>query len=248
MDGTIESLAVMTKDQFISEFERYILDYYHHNPHRGLDNKSPLEFFEEVKHRTLSTSLELHHKLDGYAGWEKEVNLTDTGIQYKNLRYYSDDLRSLRDYLVTSEQLRGRHPKVTALIDDSKVSQISVVDERDNELLVVPCQSQNVEEDCYRFEYDASRKPRNENNHRAFVAEYPNTQQKPATSDKGLDKNAPNLQSLDEELSDDDIKALLKNGTGIGARDFGNHKHQNDSNQSDLDFDNDDFPGDFAEY
>jgi putative transposase len=232
MDGTIESLAVLTKDQFISEFERYILDYYHHNPHRGLDNESPLKFFEKVKHLALSTSLELRFKLDGYAGWHKEVNLTDTGIQYKNLRYYSNDLRSLRDYLVTTEQLRGKHPKVTAVINNSDVSQISVVDERDNELLVIPCQSQNVEEDCYRFEYDASRK----------------TQQKSTASGNTSSKSPPNLHNLDEELSDDEVTSIIKNGAGIGERDYSSYKRQDDSNQNDADFDNDDIPGDFAEY
>jgi putative transposase len=249
MDGTIESLAVLTRDEFENEFERFILDYYHHTPHRGLDNKTPLEFFEEVKHLSLSTSLDLHHKLDGFAGWDKEVNLTETGIEYKNLRYYSDDLRSLRDYLVTSGQRRGNHPKVTALIDDSDVSKISVIDERDNELFVVQCQSQTVEEGCYRFEHDASRKPRNEKSHKPFVSTIRNPSKQPASSGRTSNKNT-SILSLGEELSKDEVENMMKNGNGLGARDFSSQKSEDDLIEDDPEFNScqDDIPNDFAEY
>jgi putative transposase len=249
MDGTLESLAVLTREEFENEFERFILDYYHHAPHRGLDNKTPLEFFDEIKHLSLSTSLDLHHNLDGFAGWDKEMNLTETGVQYKNLRYYSEKLGALRSYLVVANKISKGHPKVTVLIDDSDVSKISVIDDRDNELFVVQCQSQTVEEGCYRHELEASRKPRNEKGHMAFVSNVGKSAKSSASTDDTDDKTT-SYQSLEDELTEDEVEGLITNGNGLGARDFSSLTPEEDSTESDPDFNSseDHIDGDFDEY
>lgn len=249
MDGTLESLAVLTREEFENEFERFVLDYYHQTPHRGLDNKTPLEFYEEVKHLTLSTSLDLHHKLDGFAGWDKEMNLTKTGIQYKNLRYYSEKLGALRNYLLVANKISKGHPKVTVLIDDSDVSKVSVIDERDNELFVVQCQSQTVAEGCYRHELEASRKPRNENGHKAFVSDVGKSAKSSGSTDDTDDKTT-SYQRLEDELSKDEVEGLITNGNGLGARDFSNLPPEENSIENDADFNRseDDIYGDFDEY
>lgn len=250
MDGTIESLAVLTKEEFIQEFERYILDYYHQNPHTSLGNKSPSEFYEEVKHICPAACPESSSKLEAYAGTDRELNLTETGIQLNSLRYYSKELSELRYYLMANFPPKGNHPKVTVLVNNDDLSKIGVWDESAKEVLIVYCTDPTITEDTYLYEHNAKRRPRNITDVRPFECSISPDKSAENKNSRSVNKKTDDrpLHQLSDQLTTSDLNSLVDSGNGLVKVNYSDYKQNGESNIEIVDFFDDSESDDFDDF
>ena len=229
LESTIQELAVLTKDEFIAEFERYILDHYHENSHRGLGNRSPLEVWEKYQHLGMPISPDAYEKIKAYAGIDRELILRTKGIEINNLVYCSKALRKHYHNLVASNSLGKRNPKVTVLVNNDDVSKIGVLDDFTNEIIPVPCTNPSIAEGTSLHEYQATRKTRKAGNSKPFTSNVGADRQPKKSKSNSEPKN---YHSIEERLDDKDLMGLMNAGNGIGAKDFG-HITQKEVDEAD---------------
>lgn len=229
LESTIQELAVLTKDEFIAEFERYILDHYHENSHRGLGNRSPLEVWEKYQHLGMPISPDAYEKIKAYAGIDKELILRTKGIEINNLVYCSKALRKHYHNLVASNSLGKRNPKVTVLVNNDDVSKIGVLDDFTNEIIPVPCTTPTIAEGTSLQEYQATRKTRKAGNSKSFISNV-GADRKSKKSESNSEPT--NYHSIKKPLGDPELAGLMKSGNGVGAKDFG-HITQKEIDEAD---------------
>lgn len=246
MDSTIEKIAVVTEEEFISEFERYILDFYHQSSHRGLDNKSPMEFYNEIKHLAPSIDPEMSKNIKGFAGVDRALTLTPSGINVNNQRYCSKALEDLYSNLAANVPRRSGNPKVTVLVNNDDISSVGVLDEFENDLFSVPCVDPKVQVGTPLYVQKATRRPRKSGNTKTFVSNVGSNTSTAANANN----SAPNqtgtsnpepepLDKLSETLDDAQLDELLKDCNGLTTKDFSHIPQREAATEGDVPSDDD---------
>lgn len=215
VDSTIEKLAVMTRDEFVAEFEHYILNVYHRNPHRGLDGHTPLEHYEACKHLVRPAIVQDFSKISAFHGFSTEVSLSREGVQTNTLKFNSTELKQLRKKLMT-ETRKNASPKVTVLFNPDDVSTVSVVDDYEGELIVVPCMDSRATPgmslDTFKRRY---RSKINDDKHVRYVP--------PTYTSRGKRKGSSSKQAsahdIDKKRGHQDWEDQLNSSDAIGQHD-----------------------------
>lgn len=227
IDSSLEEMAVLTKDEFISEFERYVLDYYHQNPHRGLGNISPIQAWKQYEHTALPINPHVYEKIKGLSGVDHVAKLRETGVHINGLEYTSTELLELRKTLTMISTTRKQCPKVTILVNNDDVSKIGVLDEINNEIIPVPCKDLTIVEGTSLQEKKANQVSRNLLATKGFTSDVGKNRKKNNKKTKSKPA-ANNYHELDDPLDDDTLREMLGNGNGLSTRDF-SHLHVRDT-------------------
>ncbi|MGR5064618.1 hypothetical protein [Photobacterium sp. DNB22_13_2] len=142
-DETLKRSASLTVSQFKDELYHYILRDYHLRPHRGLNGDTPLNVWKK--------GIDMY----GYSVPESANVIRMTyprcatvsldpirGVQYKGLKYHSDQLRNIYRYI--SKPSDKKNPKIEIFITHSDMSHVLVCDPSHQEYLMVPCTNKAV--------------------------------------------------------------------------------------------------------
>jgi putative transposase len=111
---------------------KWIVDYYHDRPHRGLAGKTPLEVWREGCSERVIELPAFPAELDLIGAHVAHSTVFHYGIQVDNLFYNSDLLRELRSR-------RDERLVVEVRYREEDVSKVLVRDPRSNEFFEVPC-------------------------------------------------------------------------------------------------------------
>lgn len=111
---------------------KWIVDYYHNKPHRGLAGKTPLEVWREGCAERVIELPAFPADLDVIAAHTAHCSVFHYGVQVDNLFYNSDLLREIRGR-------RDEKVEVEVRYREEDVGSIMVRDPRSNEFFEVPC-------------------------------------------------------------------------------------------------------------
>jgi putative transposase len=137
-EKSLEAMATLTLDDFINVLEQFILDHYHQNSHRGLDNDTPANVCEKALEDYCPRIVHDLSKLEIYGGADTSgVIQASKGIQRNNVFYMSNQLRDL--YIDLAKSNKRKNPKVDFLYNPKDISKISVIDENKGTMFLVPC-------------------------------------------------------------------------------------------------------------
>lgn len=140
-DRTIEQMAHLSCDEFESILENYILNIYHNNPHKGLDDLTPIEAWEEVKDRCPPQLACDFTEIAKYRGQRESRKIClPKGITIKGVQYNCPELQKIGHQL--ERQFKDR--KVQLMFDPLDISEITVINPLTNGMLVVQGKSVNV--------------------------------------------------------------------------------------------------------
>jgi len=227
-DETLVKMAKLTADEFKESLEKFIVDVYHQNSHRGLDGLSPAQAVSHAQKRTFPALVPNMNTLDVLGGVEfKGTIQTYSGIQKNSLHYQSTELRSLYNRLSTYET-KG-NPKVTYLYDINDISKIAVIDPDTMEAFSVPCTHPHIECGLSLYEYKANKQAVLEGTYqvleRSTFAAKRNTDSTSANSEhhsssakKGTPKG--HTISISGHQSDEEMAALIDSQQSRIAKDF----------------------------
>lgn len=148
--------AIITLDVLRHIVHKWIADYYHQKPHRGLDQYSPAAFWAanvKAEDITMAHDPAEINKMLGRTIPEKSI--THKGIELNGLLYNSPELMQLR-------RIHGDGLKADIRIDESDIGQVYVVLEQNQGYLTVPAlnidyakgMSKWLHEKCRQFAKD----------------------------------------------------------------------------------------------
>ncbi|MPW27794.1 DDE-type integrase/transposase/recombinase [Agarivorans sp. B2Z047] len=161
---TVEAAAVVTLSEFTRYLEEYIADYYHQNPHKGLDGLSPAQKLSQCKKDFYPRPVPNLAKLDALIGatYERTIQATH-GIQIENLHYHSTELKNLRFKLLQKKRkskdrkTSSDKTKVKVIFNARDISTITVLVPGKMEMLVVPLRDKTVAPGTSLVEYQAQK-------------------------------------------------------------------------------------------
>lgn len=138
LDGTIEQKACVTVDDLTKYLEEYICDYYHQNPHKGLEGLSPQQAVESHLGIFKPRPVPDVNLINAFSGVERTATIQQVnGIQIHKLTYRNDELKSLYNKLISE----GKSRKVEVLYNEYDISKITVIVPDSLEMLVVHCRN-----------------------------------------------------------------------------------------------------------
>lgn len=136
-EGTMEELACVKVSEFEQALVTYIVDGYHQSSHRALDDRTPMEVWdqhvEEHCPRPLLPSDMDYLRIFGGVMFEKKRLREVTGIELESIKYQSKALNELYWRLRRSDP----KPTVMVLLDPYDVATITVIDPETGEPLEV---------------------------------------------------------------------------------------------------------------
>lgn len=135
-DDTVAKSAQLTIDEFSELVHHFIVDVYHHTPHKGLRNQTPFEAWQagiEAMPPLAPSDLSEIKCLRGIKETRKLSRLT--GVTFRNERFHSNALVDLFDAICNDQETSV---KVEVRGDPMDASAITVVSPVDGSLLDVP--------------------------------------------------------------------------------------------------------------
>ncbi|WP_411992064.1 transposase [Agarivorans sp. DSG3-1] len=141
---TIEQAAVVTLSEFTRYLEEFIADYYHQNPHKGLDGLSPSQKLEQCRNDFLPRPVADLSKINALTGATCERTIQEThGIQIQGLHYNSTELRNLRFRLMNNRENK-KPGKVEVIFNAQDISSVTVLVPGEIDMLIVPLRDKTV--------------------------------------------------------------------------------------------------------
>jgi putative transposase len=137
--------AVVTLSTLRKIVEKWIVDYYHQKPHRGI-GKTPAQAWEELISRVDRYLPESTAHLDTAFSRVESRKLTKDGIEFDSLFYQSEDLRRIRETL-------GDVIDVDIRVMDDDVGYIMVQVPHSNTLVRVPAVDQAYADSLTRWQH-----------------------------------------------------------------------------------------------
>ena len=175
-DKALKQSAQMTLKAFEMRLTKYIVDFYHQNPHSALDGRTPDQMWHKsiAENRDPQPVSRMHTALmlkgEKYV---RSLNLTK-GITLKNGRYQSKELQMLHEE-IRKKQRTGKI-EVECLFDPSDISKITVIEKKLKRIIEVPAVNASLKKGMSLAEYDAIRsenddvRAENEKNAESFSA------------------------------------------------------------------------------
>lgn len=119
-DYDSEKMATLTVEEFRKVIIKFIVDIYHHRPHRGLEYFTPFHAWEKaVETHGFPGNITPAQRLAGFGISEKGVRLDNQGVLYVGISYASTDLGALLMKL-------GIGAKVDIVVDPEDLGSIFV--------------------------------------------------------------------------------------------------------------------------
>ncbi|NVJ64760.1 MAG: transposase family protein [Flavobacteriaceae bacterium] len=220
LDNTLEELAQLSKDEFETKLETYILSIYHHNPHRGLDDWSPIDAWEAIKDNCPPPILCDFSNLNKFHGARAERVISPvTGFSLNGVKYNCQELQKLGHTLARRNKNRPGARKIELMFNTSDISEVTVINPLDNdEIICVPSISQGVIQGTTLEEFKATK--------RAAKGGDKKTQVMPATEGLKTAKNKTNrstTQAIPIDAAQSGIEDTFNNAIGKHAD---NHNHK----------------------
>lgn len=137
-DNTLKKNATLTVNEFKDHLYHFIVNDYHHTPHKNLNGDTPYEVWQQSASRCFVSVPEQAQVIRMlYPRYKKATLDPVKGVQYENLRYHSDELRAIYNKIKKASD--KRNPKVDILATHSDMSHITVIDPLTEELVRVKC-------------------------------------------------------------------------------------------------------------
>lgn len=210
LENTLEKMACFTKVQFETFLEEFILGIYHHNPHKGLDNWSPLEVWEERKGHCPPQIACDFSDISKFRGVQVNRKIcSPTGLLINGVHYNCPELQKLGHQLDRKNDVR----EVTAWYSTSDISEITVINPLADELLCVQATTIGVTIGLSLSEFKAIKDERANNKpgntKRSTMARQKGTSKpKPKNSDdakQSQDITIPNSEAESDTFMDNGI-------------------------------------------
>ncbi|WP_428035994.1 Mu transposase C-terminal domain-containing protein [Amphritea sp.] len=136
LEAPVDKQAVMKFTDLQQVISQYIIDVYHHQPHSGLSGKTPYQIWTEntdsfTKYSSLPSSFETLRTMRGQI--ERRTIQAHHGVQISGIFYNS---KELQDYYHDVHMPGDPNPKVLVEFSPNDISEISVVDEQTNEVIL----------------------------------------------------------------------------------------------------------------
>ncbi len=159
LDNSLEELAQLSKDEFETKLETYILSIYHHNPHKGLDDWSPSDAWEAVKDSCPPSVLCDFSNLNKFHGLRAERTISPvTGFSLKGVKYNCPELQKLGHSLARRNKNRPGARKIEVMYNTLDMSEVSVINPLNkDEIICVPSISQGVFQGTTLDEFKAAK-------------------------------------------------------------------------------------------
>lgn len=164
LDETIKDMATVTQAQVEELLTVFICDYYHQSSHRGLDNRTPQEVWQEYYDNShMSPRLPNNPEaVDVYAGTVTTGSLSlKSGIRVNKFSYNHKE--KIPELFFEIAGNRNRSILIDFIVNDADISKIYVIDPRSGELMLVPNTDKRVSPGTSLAKYNATRSSRPEN-------------------------------------------------------------------------------------
>jgi putative transposase len=229
LDKTLPQLAQLSKDEFETNIEHYILNIYHHNPHKGLDNWSPIDSWQENEGSFPPVALCDFVDLSKHHAKSVQRKISSpSGITVNNIKYNCMEIQSLFHKLTRQLGNKPEARTVTVMFSDMDVSKVTVIHDLIDRGIVTPSISKGVVSGMSRNEFirmKDSKKPASiERQSMARIADkkQPPKQSKNQRSEEAIDITQPySVDLLDDSLghSENHMVKVLTQGTQHEASD-----------------------------
>lgn len=220
LDNTLEELAQLSKDEFETKLETYILSIYHHNPHKGLDDWSPIETWEAIKDSCPPPILCDFSNLDQFHGLRAERTISPAlGFSLNGVKYNCPELQNLGHALARRNKNRPGARKINLMYSTSDISEVTVINPLDNdELICVPSISKYVAKGTTLEEFKAFKN--------AARGKNKNTQAMEATKGRETSKKKgtkPTAQATSIDAAQSETTQMFNDAIGKQAE---SHSHK----------------------
>jgi putative transposase len=217
LDNTLEEMACFSRDEFERILEVYILDIYHNNPHKGLDNWSPIDVWEERKAHCPPQIACDFSDISIFRGIQMDRTIcSPNGICVKGVYYNCSELQKLGHQL---DRINGRKSgarKVSVLYSSSDISEITVINPLGDEMLCVQATTTGVAVGMSLAEFKEMKGKR--------ASGKPDvTKKRSMPFQKGQRKTAPKKAGSGKQSQD--ITSALSGSTQAAIMDAGIGKH-----------------------
>ncbi len=206
LDGTIEQKACVTVTKFTEYLEEYICDYYHQNPHKGLDSLTPQQAVESelgyFKPRTIPDV----KMIEACTGVEKIVTVQErNGIQVNRLTYRNDELKSIYDKLV----MQGKDRQVKILYNKYDISRVMLIVPDTLTLLEIPCRNSRIKPGTTLSEFQAGLPTQTEDS-KAFPSKHKD--HKPKTKKRKKKVKSKPTKASDKPYTEEELANMTETG------------------------------------
>lgn len=227
LDGTIEQKACVSVTQFTQYLEEFICDFYHKNPHRGLNGLTPQQAVESELSLFKPRPIPNVALLDAFTGVERPATIQkQNGIQVNKVTYRNDELKSLYNRLVSE----GKDRKVIILYNQYDISKITVIMPDDLTMLVVPCRNTKIKSGTSLKSYQAGLPVQTEE-----VTAYPSkhNEHNPKKNKPGKKKGKTKpTEASNQAYTEEELERMVREGKGRFGQD---HTNKNLKSTSDDD-------------
>lgn len=208
LDGTIEQKACVTVDKFTEYLEEYICDYYHQNPHKGLEGLTPQQAVESELEYFKPRTIPDVKKIEACTGVERLATIQErNGIQVNRLSYRNNELKSIYDRFV----MQGKGRKVKILYNVLDISKITLIEPGKLTLLVIPCCDKRIKPGTTLKEYKAGL-PEKTEELKAFPSKHDD--HKPKAKNRKKTKNHKPKIASSEPYTGAELESMLEEGKG----------------------------------
>jgi len=235
VEESIQDLACVYEHEVREYLETYICDYYHQNSHRGLDNQTPAEVWNDFyKNSGMSPRLPDNPAVvDAFVGtsFNRKLDPND-GVRISNENYNSPELTKLY-YALKSKGLLADE-KIFGIANKNDISKICVVNPETMQMVVVGNTNKKILPGTKFSEQQAKKQAHHVSYPPPFPAEakerQKSAQKKTATKPKISDEPLTSTQS------DADLEGMLAAATARHAQKVKVETNDNESADMVVDF------------
>lgn len=236
-EESIQDLACVYEHEVHAYLETYICDYYHQNSHRGLENKTPAEVWNEFyKNSGMSPRLpdnpEVVNAFVG-ASFNRKLDPTN-GVRMNNENYNSSELNELY-YTLKSKGLLVDE-KIFGIANKNDVSKIFVVNPETMEMIVVGNTNKHIQPGTKFYEQQAKKQA----HHMSYPPPFPAEEKKRQKSAQKNTATKPKVSEgpLTSKQSNEALERMLAAGKARQAQKVTIEANDNKSTDMSFDFDN----------
>jgi putative transposase len=224
LDNTMEELAQLSKIEFETKLEEYILNVYHYNPHKGLDDWSPIDTWEEMKDRCAPLLLcDFTNTLKFHGELLERVISSPKGFKINGIDYNCPEIQSLVHTLSRRNKNKPGSRRVKVMYNPLDISEVTVINPIKEELICVPAITRGVFSGITLSEFNTAKQARKDRNPKSVESYAMHTIKPQKREAKSSNDNAPPALDITKPLSSDEVDKVFTNGIGKHAD---SHSHK----------------------
>ncbi|WP_339720471.1 hypothetical protein [uncultured Paraglaciecola sp.] len=206
LDGTIEQKACVSVTKFTQYLEEYICDFYHQNPHKGLDGLSPQQAVESQLDNFKPRTIPDINQINACTGVERTATIQErNGIQVNRISYRNNELKAIYDKLV----MQGKKREVKILYNQFDISKITLIEPDTLTLLIIPCRDKRIQPGTTLKEYKAGLPVQTEET-KAFPSKH--NAHKPKAKKRKNTKNTKPTEPSSESYTEAELENMVEQG------------------------------------